>query len=272
VRLRRAILIGAIVACAAFLVRSTTALCTGSSFEQQVSWAQIIFVGTVTSAEAVSLPNTIVTRFWFSMVRYVKGGGPADSLLLVEEGGADGQYRIVVEDGISFRIGARYVVFATKGYGPAPDQYGALPCGYGHPFGIWPDSGSTDPVVHLFSSHPLLAFDGRHLVVLWSEPWRPETGIWAINETGRPDYGTPPPRLPLPNLIRAADAEFEYRTRDLSRTPGQVKAASQRIRTVTLFPHQDPGTRVSEEEFVRTLSTVIESVSESPGQTDGGLH
>jgi hypothetical protein len=269
VKLQRALLISTIVLSGTLLARSASSLCLSTSFEDQVGWAQIIFAGTVTSAEAVSLPTTIVTQFWFGNVRYVKGGGQTDSLLLAEEGGSDGQYRITVEDGITFRIGSRYVVFATKGYGPAPDQYGAMPCGTGHPFGVWPDSGATNPVVHLDSTLPLVAFDGRHLVALWHEPWRPETGVWATDENGRPDYGTPPPRRPLPDLIRAADAEFERQTRDLSLTPDQVQAASRRIRTVTLFPHQDPGTRVSEEEFLRTLSAVIESVADSSA---GDLH
>ncbi len=271
-KLRRAILIGTIVAWGAFLSRSTMSMCMGSSFEQQIGWAQIIFVGTVTNVDVVSLPNTIVTRYRFDDVRYLKGQGPPDSLLLVQEGGCDGRYLITVDEGVSFRSGGRYVVLATKGYPPSSGDYQAMPCGNGHPFGIWPDSGSASPVVHLGLGNSLVAFDGNHLVALWNDPWRPEYGVWAIDEYGRSSPPSPPPRQPLPDLIRAADAEFEFRARGSSLTPEQIRAASRRVRTVILFPHQDPGTRVSEEEFVRTLSTVIDSVSEGPGGTDGGPH
>ena len=271
VKLRRAFLIGTIVAWGAFLARSVTALCTATSFEDHVSRAQIIFVGNVANVDVVSLPNTIVTRYRFDAVRYLKGQGPADSLLLVQEGGSDGRYRIITEHEISFRMGARYVVFATKGYGPTPDQYGAMPCGTG-PLGIWPDSGSAKPVVHLGSSYSLVAFDGTHLVILLDHPWRPEYDIWARDKFGRPSPPTLPPRQPLPDLIRAADAEFEHRSGDLSLTPEQIQVASRRVRTVNLFPHQDPGMRVSEEDFLRTLSTVIQSIADSSGGADGRLH
>lgn len=146
---RRAFLIATIVAWFTFLVPSAMGMsCMGSSFEEQVAQAQAIFVGTVTSVEAVSLPNTIVTYYRFDTVRYLKGQGPPDSLLLVQHGGSDGRIRIHVSGEVSFRSGARYVVFATKGYGPVPNQYHAMACGTGHPFGY---GRTRAPRIRLFT-------------------------------------------------------------------------------------------------------------------------
>lgn len=78
----------------------------------------------------------------------------------------------------------------------------------------------------------------------------------STGASGRPIAPTPPPRLPVEELIRRADIEFEARARGYA-TPEQAEAASKSMHLVTIFPHQDPGTRVREEEFLRTLDGLV---------------
>jgi hypothetical protein len=222
-------------------------MCAGATFEQQIAWAQIIFVGTVTDVEIVALPTTNVTRYRFEQIRYIKGRGSVDSLILFQDGGGG----IFFDEAVSFRKGDRYVVFATKRVSPMPDSYTSLLCGTGHPFGIWPDLVGAPPVVHLGSSEPLVAFDGLHLVALLEYEWRPEMGVWR---NGAPPK--PPPRLPLDDLIRMADDQLQEDLRGYY-SPDQIRTMMRHVRPVHLFRHQDPGPRVSEEEFVRLLAAIV---------------
>jgi len=66
---------------------SLLSLCAGLSFEQQIQNAELIFAGTLRSAEAVRHSHTIVTRYRFDHVRYVKGRASVDSLVLIQDGG-----------------------------------------------------------------------------------------------------------------------------------------------------------------------------------------
>lgn len=123
------------------------ALCIATRFEEDISRAHLIVVGDVIHAECARLPNTVVTRYKFAHLHYIKGSGPGDTLTLTEEGGRFGNMMIYSEHEIDFRIGSRYIVFAQRGYWSFPDEYGPMLCGR-TVFGVWPDSGSVDPSVH----------------------------------------------------------------------------------------------------------------------------
>ena len=145
----------------AFLASHVLGSCIWTPFEDQVRRAEIIFAGTVTNVECEKIPTTIITRYRFGGVRYAKGSGPADSLVLVHEGGTVGNMSMTTSVSVSFRNGARYIVFAIKGYGALPDHYRAMACGTGHPLEISPDSGATRAVVDNWTA----AFERRDMAI-----------------------------------------------------------------------------------------------------------
>jgi hypothetical protein len=252
----------------ALSLQSLFASCLPSSFQDQIRSARIIFVGTVSRVQPVRLPNTVVTRYRFDRVRYLKGEGPVDSLILVQRGGRYGDLWISASDEASYRDSVRYVVFATTGDAPLAGEYTTVGCGI-HPFGIWTDSESARSVVHTNSGAVIIAADTEHLVTMDRAPWRPDEGTWTADERGRLQPPTPPAPRPLPDLVAAADSAYYVRARAHLRmlTDRDEAAATERrihdLRVIRLFPHQDPGPRVSEEEFLRTLAGIVARASGS---------
>jgi hypothetical protein len=254
-------LAGALVAIASLLVETLAACCMSTTFEDQVGRAKLIFVGTVTSATPARIPSRgVITRYRFDDVRYLKGNGPADSLVLAQDGGCFDGMCMVVSVGISFNVGTRYVVFADSGYWGRPTEYSSMVCGTGHPFAIRVQPGFPEPVVCAGGVSAIVAFDGRHMVVLSSEPWRKEMGAWQVGSDGQPVAPGPPPRLSLDGLIRLSDLEWETRLRGYASDPEQVEKAGKLVRYVSIYPNQDPGVRVTEEEFLQALSGVVARV------------
>jgi len=242
---------------AALLLQDAFGSCGSSPFEDQVRRAQLIFAGTVTQAVCERIPGTIITRYRFDNVRYVKGSGPADSLVLVEAGGIVDGVRMHSTGSTSYRVGTRYVVFATRFY-RLPREYTTSSCGTGHPFGIWPDSGSQTAVVHS-GANAVVAFDDRHLVRLGTHPWR--AGASSADYDRKYEIARqPPPRRPLPELLSLADSAFYARLRESVPDSARHVVAG-RLRTIFLWPHQDPGDRVTEDDLMRVLSGFVSRTS-----------
>jgi hypothetical protein len=258
------ILIVSVVSMTLGMESATALTCMSSSFEEQIARARLIFVGTVESDTCVWVPCspggtdtcTIVTKYRFDRVTYLKGHVPPDSLVMVQRGGIIGNDGIVSSGEVHFAAGSRYIVLA--GPHEFPGHYTASPC-WMAPFGIWPDSGRAEAVVHL-GEGPLIAFDGTHLVGLHARPWSPDLGTWTIDETETRHPPNPPPRGSVPELLRTSDEELRSRLKDRGLSPDQVEEVVARVRTVYLFSHQDPGIRVSEAEFLRTLAALIARV------------
>ena len=101
-----------------------------------------------------------------------------------------------------------------------------------------------------------------HAVVTFDHPWSPELDDTLSNEKKRDQYGqpipTPPPTAPLEDLIRKSDIR-----RGWVKAGGQAdgRPASRRIRWVMIWPHQDPGTRVGEEEFLAWSRMIVQRVA-----------
>src|SRR5512138_840549 len=122
------------------------ALCSGSSLESDVVYARTIFAGTVDSIEPICTPGRIATRYRFRDVSFAKGG-PAETCSLVEHQGTCGDRSTWAEHSHTFEKGARYIVFESESE--------AMLCSMS-PFGVWSDSGTSEPTVHMGGS-PLVA-------------------------------------------------------------------------------------------------------------------
>jgi len=252
---------------------SAAASCADFPFENQIRSADIIFVGTLYSLGSAWTPKhtTIVTRFQFSQVRYIKGASPSTDLTLVQEGGRVGNEEILSSIGVEFREGRRYVVFANTGMGYHVPQ----PCGWS-PFGIWPDSGSEVPVVHLGNGGPIVTLQMHHVVALRDKSWETEYrpgGKYprVFNESTRtwdlPEYLKRPARKSIFDVVRSADSEDEAASRGWNFTAPERQRYLERIKLVFLWPHQDLGTRVKEPDFIAWLERICLEQSSAPADS-----
>jgi hypothetical protein len=225
--------------------------CTWSSLETQIGQARIIFAGTARSASLTHAWGMESTRFRFEDIRYAKGSGPPDSVILVQLGGGG----TGVEHQLSFRLGTRYLVLAV-GEQDEPGILSAMVCGEGHPFGIWPDSGGTLPVVHIYGGYPLVAFDTHHAVVLQTRPWSPERERrWYDSKKGF-IAARPPARRPLSEVFVDLDSIGEFKGEPKPWEQRLPRSSGDRLRWAWLYPHQDLGARVSEEAMLRTIAEI----------------
>jgi len=253
---------------------SASASCAEFPFEEQIRTADIIFVGTLHRLESAwtAKHTTIITRYEFSQVRYIKGAGPRADLILVQEGGRVGNEELITSEGVGFREGRRYVVFAYIGMGYHVPQV----CGWS-PFGIWPDSGSATPVVHRGNGGPILTLQMHHVVALRDHSWEvdyPPGGTYPrkFNESTRtwdlPEYLVRPARKPLYDVVRSADSEDEATSRGWNFTTElERRRYLDRIKLVFLWPHQDLGTRVTEPDFIAWLERICREQSSIPADS-----
>jgi hypothetical protein len=216
-------------------------------FEDDIRWADIIFAGTLDRSDVVRVHGSIVTRYHFSHVRYVKGTGPKADFVLSQVGGSLGSEETISEDGLTFLVGRRYVAYAHKGDGPDLAGYYALyACGV-NLFGIWAETPSDSPAVHVGNGQPLLALGDRYLLLLRPQTWE------AAHPASAYQVFEPPPKRSIEEELRTADSTYAA---DKTRQdpPGGV-------RFFGLWPHQDPGTRVAEGPFLDWLARVCERVA-----------
>jgi hypothetical protein len=217
------------------------------SFESDIEWADLIFAGTLDRSEVVKGPKAIITRHHFSHVHYIKGTGPKDELVLAQAGGHIGDEETAAEDASGFRQGMRYVAYAHKGEGKETAGYLAPYACVVNLFGIWAETPSGAQVVHVGNGSPLLAIRDRYLLVLRDQSW----------ESAHPPSGYAlfirPPKRSLDEELRSADSTYAA-DRLRQDPPGGV-------RLFGLWPHQDPGTRVTEGPFIDWLARVCKHVA-----------
>jgi len=224
----------------------------GISFEEQLRLSHLIFVGTVDKEEYVSRSGVrIIKRYHFDQVRYLKGEGPPELTLSQTPN---------TEDEPGFRKGIRYVVFADQGIGEGFERYYRANGCMWAPFGIWADSGSADPVVHWGDRGPLVAARDRFLARVIPRDWEsanPPVRVKTYDASGNltDDSIQPvrPPRRPLIEELQLADSADARQAAMYSTSPSGHDPYVRMVRLVGLWPHQDPGTRVGEDEFVAWL-------------------
>jgi hypothetical protein len=237
-------------------------LCAEFPFEDQVRSANLIFVGTLRVADATWTADhkTIVTRYQFGQIRYVKGSGPEEELLLMQAGGRVGNTEIIPSLRVTFQEGSRYVVFASIEKG----SYVPQACGWS-PFGVWTDSGSATPIVHLGNGGPILSLGMRHVIALRNRSWEtdyPSDGQYprVFNEVTKtcdlPEYLTRPPRRSFSEILRSADSLDEATSQGWNFAEPERRKYLDRIKLVLLWRHQDLRTRVTESDFIAWLEQV----------------
>ena len=219
-----------------------SASCIMTSVEEQISGAPLIFVGTLADQRAIRTAQSMMTRYRFENVGYIKGQGSPDSLILYQDGGRIGNIKVDFAERIVFRVGVRYIVLADSEYsGERRPQY----CGIG-PFAVQSDSAGHSVIIDE-SGAVIAVFDGQHVVAVSPKTWNPSFGE------------TQPPRLPLREVIKRMDAEYEASLPQYS--PEYAEKAKQHLRGLYLYPHQDPGDRVTEKQFLEVLGKVVRRVS-----------
>lgn len=216
-------------------------MCLSSPLESRVRIASLVFAGTVVRVERVDSGHGNGTRYYFDHVRYVKGSGPDSGLFVTL---AD----IFQEDRVWFGAGRRYVVLAHGG------EQGLMPmlCGTLDPFEVVAGSEISSHVV--CGGHGTLAFlDARHVVLVSPFAWAPPIPVYGVGSKGRVIRKTQPPARTMEDEIRLSDSMVERAQRE----PLQGTATPQFARMIAIWPHQDPGTRVTEDELLRWLAAIV---------------
>ena len=221
-------------------VVALSALCGEVQFEDQVRGADVIFAGTLDRLGSIQPPwgavGVISTRYRFGRVQYIKGAGTDSALTLVQDGGT-------AEGVIDLRLGRRYVIFAYKARArEIAGNYTLQTCGRS-PFGNWAETPSGPQVVHMGNDGPILAIRDRYLLVSRTQSWEsahPENSYQVFER---------PPKRSLDEELWSADSTYAADQARQDRPGG--------VRLFGLWPHQDPGTRVTEDEFVGWLARVV---------------
>lgn len=255
---RHTILIVAIFLTMAITAPSLLALCAGPApLEQQIDWADLIFIGTLQDITSMRVPQTILSRHGFRSIRYLKGAGSPDTLTLIQEGGTVGMTTMVLEDEPSFEIGKRYVVLAkriTDRRYPLP-FYTAMGC-VDHYTIEHPDSSGSS-VVH--RSAPLAAFDVRHMVWV-GRGWERGYPLQPFDQS-RGDRSVAPPRRPMTELFRLVDSVAASRIVAARGSMPDSILEREQVQQLRLYANQDPGTRVSETQFADTMRAIVARLS-----------
>lgn len=249
------------------LVGTADATCLATTFENQVHRAQVIFAGTLARREYVDVPGSVITRYTFVDLSYAKGSGPVDTLILGAEGGIGRSGEVVVEDEHQFEVGRRYILLAEAGWGRTTDLLHAMSCGTGHPFSLTQDPAAGGLAVSVGGpGYPIAALDSTHVVWVRRERWEdtqkgPRPVVYDLDANGRKiprPPPVPPPSGPIEAIIKAQDPAV---SREPAFTTGSEVPHRMFVRWISLWPHQDPGTRVSEAEFLAWLRMVVHRVA-----------
>ena len=229
------------------------ATCAEVSLEEEIRAASIIFAGTMIRIDYFRTSKSIWTRYHFDDIRYVKGSTPGPSLVLTQPGGRTDSFIVAVSDNVAFTRGHRYVVFAF------PGRHGltSFICGSFDPFEIAPDSGSTTPVAHVRRGE-IAYLDSQHIVIIHPTAWDQEHTYRTYDAGRRRIPPVPPPREPIEEVLRSADSTVESRMAPSARRwiPG-VGWSRELMRASYLWPHQDPGTRVTEDQLLGRLASIV---------------
>ncbi len=250
---------------APFTPRLAVCSCLAMSFEWQLRRDKVIFAGTVLSYEPAGLVQGIPgTRYRFGQVRYAKGSGREDTLLVEQAGGlAASGYG--VGDEVNFKAGVRYVVFAMPRSEGSPGPLHASGCEIS-PFEIKKDSACTAPVIRIYGGS-VAGMDEGHIVVVRPDPRSALMSLPTIGPDRQFVEPAPLPKMGIRDLIRVADS-LDAET--LRRGNSISYPSTPKFRWIFVSSEQDPGVRVSEEEFLAVLTSLVKRFSGASADSAGG--
>lgn len=229
------------------------AMCSPTSLEEAVHYSDLIFAGSVTRAENLPVGGMVYTKYYFADIRYAKGSGPDSGLSLTQGGGFIGNHQVIESiDEAQFVVGKRYIVFADYLTQGLHSMY----CEWSHPMNVLADTANAAPIVATIGG--VVAFvDRHHVVCVRGRPWAPSQGTIRIDAHGNVVPETAPPRRTLAEELRFADSTSAAALagEERSWTPGYGWSRDQ-IRVIGLWPHQDPHTRVTEDQMLAALAAV----------------
>jgi hypothetical protein len=216
----------------------------GSTPQRMKQDAGYVFAGTVLRSVAQKVRGRILTRVTFGDLRFAKGG-PADTLCLTLEGGTVGDELVVVDGQPTFLGGVRYIVFASADLGsPSPWYLPVVGMGYGR-FQVVSDSLTGRQQILNAGGMPVVAVSERRFTVV------------------QLDSMVPARYLERQRTIVRHDPAYFAKMREEGAVP-----------TLQLMEEEDPGTRITEEEFlavVRTFTDEPARKSSAPADTGGLL-
>jgi hypothetical protein len=149
-----------LVAVASLTARLALGSCYLVPLDVTIRESEIILIGTVVARDRVEVPGEryrlMETHYRLDDVRYMKGDGPSDSLVLVQT---------VDYDEPEFRVGERYVICAGRA-GANLRAYGCHT-----PYTVRADSDRGEPVIYKHTS-PLIEFSDSTMVWGMRPDWR----------------------------------------------------------------------------------------------------
>jgi hypothetical protein len=188
--------------------------------QQLVHYAKLAFAGTVIDTKPERLGETIVTRVVFSDLRFAKGKAATPTLTLTLEGGRIGEEGISVSGQPGFLLGQRYIVLTTTDVGEVERE--------------------LIPVVGLYQGVFRITKDGRGRSVVLDPFSRAVVRISADRLT-----------VVLPDSLVSAKyrgrVDQPERDEDRHGSPHEI-----------VYERNDPGTRLTEEEFLNALRRLVE--------------
>jgi hypothetical protein len=184
-----------ILGAAALTARLALGSCIMTSLDVDIRASEAVLIGTVVARDQIpgERPGTSERRYRLNGVRFLKGGGPSDSLIVVQG----------VGDGPEYGVGERYVIRLGRDGG---GNRRASLCQT--PYTVRVDSSLGKPVIYAGSA-PLIEFSDS-------------TMVWGVGE--------------------GYDLELAH----------------------GIFLRRDNGARVTEPQFIETMTRIIHRVGESP--------
>jgi len=186
--------------------------------------AGLIFAGTVTGSRPEKVRGTVITYVVFRDLRLAKGTATGDSVLLALEGGTVGNDLIVVTGQPNFEVGNRYVLFVLPDRGPGKNSLTPVVGLYQGYFKVERLPGSRGSIVLDGLLRPVVRISPDQVTVVMPDSLFPAAIRERMIARGNADS------------LREARWGLEHRNR------GGV-----------LREPEDPGTRVSEEEFLEAV-------------------
>jgi hypothetical protein len=242
------------------------AACLGPSLDREIGQTVMIFAGTVARVSPDRLPGgRIITHYLFTDVVFAKGSASSDSVILTSRGGVIGTVKWMSEDCRTFDQGKRYIVFGERG-GPCSEPgYGMAPRFCFSGFLVEADSTAHAPVVYAYPGTPVIAFRDWHMVVRGA-PWTLQApGIVYRDAAGHGGPWRPPDLAPWTWARRDTTID-EYGSHTSTKS---ASSNSRFVRTEFVWRQRDPGTRVSEAEFLEQIRAIVreQTAADSVGAT-----